>query len=183
MLRILDVHCKLSWCCRLLSSMLLLTIDNQARILAAAFDFIVAPLAPTTMFKTPFREDSFIKSNTFLRQVDGQAEEAYTSLRTAGGGNCGIHAVVGSCTDTGTITAVNPRTWVADLVQDCVDPLVAVERLSVHVGAVRAHQMVHNILLAGHCHPLLEEAISANPTSEALLLRERLLRATREPNR
>ena len=140
-LRILDAHCISTWNCRSLSLMLLLTVNSRGSAVAAVFGFILAPLAPRTAYKTPVHGEKCFKANTFSREVDGQVE-AYTSLRTAGGGDCGIHAVVGSCVGTGSITAPNPRAWVADVVQDCVVPSVAVERLSARVGAVRAHQMV-----------------------------------------
>ena len=71
--------------------------------------------------------------------VQGHSEE-HSSLLTAGGGNCAIHAALGVCNEAGVISTPNPRTWVANLVQHCVDPLVTVERLSEHVGAVRAQQ-------------------------------------------
>ena len=173
-LRILDSHCKSLGCCRLLSFMLLLTIDNDVRFLAAFLGFVLAPLAPSTAYKTSAAREGFTKTGSFTRVVQGHSEE-HSSLLTAGGGNCAIHAALGVCNEAGVISTPNPRTWVANLLQHCVDPPVTVERLSVHLGAVRAHQTVQNILLAGHCHPLLEEAISANPTLEALCLRERLV--------
>ena len=152
--------------------MLLLTIDSDVRGPLSLLGFVFAPLAPkhwfrvqrtplapSTAYKTPAAGEGFTKTGSFTRVIQGHSEE-HSSLLTAGGGNCAIHAALGVCNEAGVISTPNPRTWVANLVQHCVDPLVTVERLSVHVGAVRAQQTVQNILLAGHCHPLLEEAIS-----------------------
>ena len=103
------------------------------------------------------------------------AVDRYRSLHTAGGGACGIHAIIGESTAGGTIKASAPRRWVSELVQRCTDPASTVEYLTTQGGADRASRAVHDILLAVHCADLLREASGPNPTHEARCLEDCLV--------
>ena len=134
----------------------------------------MAAVALHTRYKTPSLEEVFVELDSYTHP-SGEAVDLYRSLRIAGGGACGIHAIIGDSIAGGIITAAAPRRWVFELVQRCTDPASTVEYLTTKVGANRAKNVVHNILLAGHCEPLLREASGPNPTREARCLKDCLL--------
>ena len=71
-------------------------------------------------------------------------DSAYVSLMTAGGGDCAVHAAIGSCSERGLIEVSDPRAWIQQVLsryetaQTCVSALESISCQSFvcqgHVG-------------------------------------------------
>ena len=78
----------------------------------------------------------------------GFHESAFVSLLTAGGGDCGMHAALGSCNAHGSIAVSNPRAWIRQVLLKCETAPACIAALELIVGTVPARELFDKVTSA-----------------------------------
>ena len=75
-LRFLDLHCHSPWCCRLLSALCLVNINNSSSVWAALVGFLLAPLGSDGRNECPFSHGETQNMSVFIYSLGsrGMAE-------------------------------------------------------------------------------------------------------------
>ena len=75
-------------------------------------------------------------------------DSAYVSLMTTGGGDCAIHAAIGSCSERGRIEVSDPRAWIQQTLSHYETAQTCVSALETIVGAAPARDLFAKVTSA-----------------------------------